>query len=89
MTKDEGAVGQNGHCDRGWWVAVTSLRIAVCLLTMGPVDAGGEQRSRRLGRSRANPSTWGQGDRRGELSHWIEILGSDLREQVHEASRNS
>jgi len=39
--------------------AVTSLRIAVCLLTMGPVDAGGEQRSRRLGRSWANPSTWG------------------------------
>lgn len=40
-------------------LAVTSLRIEMCLLTMGPVDAGGEQRSRRLGRSRANPSTWG------------------------------
>ena len=38
-------------------LAVTSLRIE--MLTMGPVDVGGERRSRRLGRSQANPSTWG------------------------------
>lgn len=38
-------------------LAVMSSRIEMCLLTMGPVDVGGEQRSRRLGRSRANPST--------------------------------